>query len=122
MKALIIDDMSDLRELLQVILEGAGAETEMAANGREALAVLKAKGPFDLCTVDIFMPVMDGFSFVQAVRKDPAYAQMKLLMVSTEVEKSSIDKALTLGADEYLMKPYTREMVEGKLRLLRLLP
>jgi two-component system chemotaxis response regulator CheY len=120
-KALIVDDMPDLRDLLQVILEGFGIEAAQASNGKAALETIKAQGHFDFCTVDILMPVMDGFSFVEAVRKDPSLDKMKLLMVTTEVEKASVDKALRLGANEYLMKPYTKDLVEGKLRLLGLL-
>jgi two-component system, chemotaxis family, chemotaxis protein CheY len=121
-KALVVDDVADLRELLVTILEEWGIQCSQAGNGREALDALKTKGPFDFCTVDIFMPVMDGFGFVEAARKDPANAGLKILMVSTDIEKASIDKALKLGADEYLMKPYTRDMVESKLQLLRLIP
>jgi two-component system chemotaxis response regulator CheY len=121
-KALIVEDTPDLRDLLQVILEGFGIETDTAANGKEGLEAVKARGPFDFCTVDIFMPVMDGFSFVKAIRSDPANAKTKLLMVSTDVEKASVMKALALGADEYLMKPYTKDMVEGKLKIMGFLP
>lgn len=119
-KALVIDDVADLRDLLATILSEWGIECAQAENGRRALEIARGYGPFDLCTVDLFMPVMDGFSFIEALRKDPAHAKTKLLVVSTDVERNSIDKALKLGANEYLMKPYTRDMVEGKLRLLRL--
>ncbi len=122
MRALVIDDVPDLRDLLVTILGEWGVECVQAAHGREALDLLKSQGPFDFCTVDIFMPVMDGFSFVEAVRKTKLFDKMKLIMVTTDVEKASVDRALKLGADEYLMKPYTRDMVEGKLRLMRLLP
>ena len=122
MKALVVDDVPDLRELLITILEEWGVECAQAGNGKEALEAVKARGPFDFCTVDILMPLMDGFGFVQEVRKDPKLAPMKILMVTTDVEKSSIDKALKLGADEYLMKPYTRDMVQSKLQLLGMIP
>lgn len=122
MKALVVDDVQDLRELLITILEEWGVECVQAANGKEALAAVKSRGPFDFCTVDIFMPVMDGFGFIEAVRKDKTYDAMKILMVTTDVEKATIDKTLKLGADEYLMKPYTRDMVQSKLQILRLIP
>jgi two-component system chemotaxis response regulator CheY len=122
MKALVVDDVPDLRSLLITILEEWGVECVEAANGRDALAALKTQGPFDLATVDILMPVMDGFTLLEAVRKNPGWAGMKVVMVTTDVEKASVDKALKLGADEYLMKPYTRDMVQSKLQLLRLIP
>lgn len=120
MKALVVEDTPDLRFLLQTILEGLGWTTVGAENGRAALEALKTKGPFDLATVDIFMPVMDGYTFVESARKDPANKGMKIMMVSTEMEKQSVDKALKLGADEYLFKPFMRDMVEGKLRIMGL--
>jgi two-component system chemotaxis response regulator CheY len=122
MKALVVDDIADLRELLSAILEEWGVECVQAANGKIALETLKTEGPFDFCTVDIYMPVLDGFGFVEAARKDPAHSAMKILMVTTDVEKASVDKALRLGANEYLMKPYTRDMVESKLKLLGVIP
>lgn len=122
MKALIIDDVADMRELLQTVLEEWDIACVQAENGKQALEILKAQGPFDFCTVDIHMPVMDGFAFVKAARKDPALAGIKLIVVTTEVEQSAVDTALRLGADEYLMKPFMRDMIEGKLRLLNLLP
>jgi two-component system chemotaxis response regulator CheY len=121
-KALIIDDVADMRELLQTVLEEWNIVCVPAENGKQALEILKTQGPFDFCTVDIHMPVMDGFSFVKAARQDPALAGVKLLVVTTEVEQSAVDTALRLGADEYLMKPFMRDMIEGKLRLLNLLP
>ena len=122
MKALVIDDIEDLRALLVTILEEWGIHCTQAEDGKQALETLASKGPFDFCTVDIHMPVLDGFSFVSAVRKDRAYVGTKLLVVTTEIDKPSVDKALKLGADEYLMKPFTRDMVDSKLRLMRLLP
>ena len=121
MKALVVEDTADLRFLLQTILEGLGWQTMGAEHGRAALEAIKTHGPFELATVDIFMPVMDGFTFVEAVRKDKALDTMKIMIVSTEMEKSSVDKALRLGADEFLFKPFMRDMVEGKLKLMRLL-
>jgi two-component system, chemotaxis family, chemotaxis protein CheY len=118
MKALVVEDTPDLQDLLKTILESFGIQVHCAANGEEGLSVLKSKGPFDFCTVDIYMPVMNGFDFVAAVRQDPFYNGMRLLMVTTDIEKSSITKALRSGADEYLMKPYTKDMVEGKLKIM----
>lgn len=122
MKALVVEDTADLRFLLQTILEGLGWKTVGAENGRAALEALRTQGPFELATVDIFMPIMDGYSFVEAARKDPAGQSMKIMMVSTETEKQNIDKALKLGADEYLFKPFMRDMVESKLKLMGLVP
>jgi two-component system chemotaxis response regulator CheY len=120
-RALVIDDVADMRDLLMIVLEEWQVECVPAPNGEQALKLLRSRGPFDFCTVDIQMPHMNGFDFVEEVRKNPAWKNMKLIMVTTDVDKSSVAKALSLGADEYVMKPFMRDMVESKLRLLGLL-
>jgi two-component system chemotaxis response regulator CheY len=121
MKALLVDDVADMRELLAVIMAEWNIECLHADNGAQALKILAADPSIAFCTVDIHMPVMDGFSFVRAVRQDDAFAAVKLIMVSTDVDKGSVDQALQLGADEYIMKPFMRDMVDSKLRILGLI-
>ena len=95
MKALVIDDVEDLRALLLTILRDWGIECIEAEDGQQALETLASRGPFDFCTVDIHMPVLDGFSFVSAVRKNRAHDGMKLLIVTTEVATASVSVAVS---------------------------
>jgi two-component system, chemotaxis family, chemotaxis protein CheY len=67
------------------------------------------------------MPVMNGLDFVKAVRAKPELADMKLMMVTAQTSFNSVAEALAAGADDYLMKPLTRQMLEEKLRLLGLI-
>jgi two-component system, chemotaxis family, chemotaxis protein CheY len=120
MRALVIDDSRAIRLILTRTLRELGFETSEAANGREALEVLEREGPFDLGLVDWNMPEMDGFEFVVEARKQSAYDAMKLMMVTTETEMSQLVRALEAGADEYVMKPFTREVIVEKLALLGL--
>ena len=66
------------------------------------------------------MPEMNGFEFVCAVRKDDQYKDMKLMMVTTETEMAQVIKALEAGANEYVMKPFTKDMIVEKLTLMGL--
>jgi two-component system, chemotaxis family, chemotaxis protein CheY len=119
-RVLVIDDSRAIRAVLRRMLVEMGFEVVEAGNGREALGVLAGERP-DLCLVDWNMPEMDGLSFVEAVRADATYAEMPLLMVTTESEMERVIEALTAGANEYLMKPFTKDALEAKLELLGVL-
>ena len=122
MRALILDDSRAMRMILRRIMHAAGFEVVEAADGRQGLDVLSA-GPLpDVALVDWNMPGIDGLSFVKAVRDDPAYRQMSLMMVTTESEHDQVVRALAAGAHEYLIKPFTADAVVDKLELLGLVP
>jgi two-component system chemotaxis response regulator CheY len=126
MRALVIDDSRAMRRIVGSILTDLGYEVRQAGDGREALDVLESGGAEewvpDLCCIDWNMPVMDGLQFVFAVRANPAYRQVTLMMVTTESETGQIVKALAAGAHEYLIKPFTPDALRDKLALLGLLP
>jgi two-component system chemotaxis response regulator CheY len=121
-RALVIDDSRAMRRIVTGTLEGLGYETVQAGHGQEALAVLASGDVPDLATVDWNMPVMDGLSFVSAVRANPAWRSVTLMMVTSESEHGQIVRALAAGAHEYLIKPFTADAVRDKLALLGLLP
>ncbi len=118
MKALIIDDSSSMRMLLGRILDDLGVQHAQAGDGREALQVLENDGPFDFALVDWQMPVMDGLEFVRAVREHLPREAIQLVMVTSVNQIESIVEALGAGADEYIMKPFTKDALQEKLALL----
>ncbi len=122
MRALVIDDSQAIRMLLANILKRAGFEVLEAANGREALARLAAGAPVDVAFVDWNMPELDGLAFVRAVRAEPRWAGTRLMMVTTETDTGQVVRALEAGADEYLMKPFTKDALLEKLALLGITP
>ena len=122
MRALVIDDSRAMRRIVGSILEDFGYETRQAGDGRQALDVLEEGYLPDLACVDWNMPVMDGLQFVSAVRSNPAYRSVTLMMVTTESETSQIVRALAAGAHEYMIKPFTADAIRDKLALLGLLP
>jgi two-component system chemotaxis response regulator CheY len=104
--------------ILGQILKALKFEVIEAGHGREALEKLKESGPLDLALVDWNMPEMNGYEFVCEVRKDDRYKDMKLMMVTTETEMAQVIKALEAGANEYVMKPFTKDMIVEKLTLM----
>jgi two-component system chemotaxis response regulator CheY len=118
MKALIVDDSRAMRLVLRQIMSGIGFEVAEARHGREALTYLQAHTDTAVALVDWNMPEMNGLQLVEAVRSDDRLKDLRLMMVTTETEVSHIQKALLAGADEYVMKPFSKEIIEEKLQLL----
>jgi two-component system chemotaxis response regulator CheY len=115
---LIVDDSRAMRAYLRNILKGFGPLLLEAGSGAEALAALRTTPAVDLFVVDWNLPGMDGVALVREIRRIPAYAASRILMVTTEVEPAQIREALEAGVQEYLMKPFTPEMMLEKLLLL----
>jgi two-component system chemotaxis response regulator CheY len=118
---LIIDDSSTMRSLLGMIASELGVESEQAPDGQAALDRVQRSPDFDVALVDWDMPRMNGLEFVRAVRARPAWGGMKLMMVTSRHVAKDVQLALTLGADDFLMKPLDAGMLADKLRLLGLL-
>jgi two-component system chemotaxis response regulator CheY len=115
MRAFVIDDSRAMRMILRRILTDLGFECAEAGDGREALERLNALGRADLALVDWNMPVMNGLDFITAVRADPRHRAMRIMMVTTEVEMTQVARAIAAGANEYVMKPFTPEVIIEKL-------
>ena len=118
MRALVIDDSRTVRAIIGKILRDEGLEVVEAANGREGLERLRQESGVELVLVDWNMPEMNGLEFIKAVRADRTYDAVRIMMVTTETEQGQVVRALEAGANEYLMKPFTREILVAKLSLL----
>jgi two-component system, chemotaxis family, chemotaxis protein CheY len=99
-------------------LRELGFDTVEAADGQEALAALEREPEIGVILCDWNMPVMNGLEFIQRLRADARYSSSLVVMVTTETETAQMLLALEAGANEYVMKPFTREMIEEKLRIL----
>src|SRR5678810_625227 len=107
-RAMVVDDSRAMRLVRSRILSAVGIEVVgESANGLEAINHLASAQGVDLVLVDWNMPVMDGLEFIRRVRADPARGSLRVLMVTTEVERDNVATALAAGADEYVMKPFT---------------
>ena len=118
MHALIIDDSRSMRMIIGRIIREIGFEITEAGDGQQALTRLEEGCKPDLILVDWNMPEMNGYEFVQAVRANPLYDASRIVMVTTESELGQISKALDAGANEYVMKPFTADVIRDKLAIL----
>ena len=110
-----------MRTFLAFVARELSFATAEAADGREALHTLlhnDPREPFDVAVVDWEMPLMTGLEFVQAVRRNHDFAALKILMVTTLNSMDRVAEALQAGANDFLMKPVTKEMLEEKLQIL----
>ncbi len=117
MKVLVVDDSKVTRGMIGRILREFGFEITEASNGIEALEKVRIDRP-DLVLVDWNMPEMNGYEFIKAVRSDPEYDSLKIMMVTTESDIDQMTMALEAGANEYTMKPFTKDIIAEKLGIL----
>ena len=120
MQAMVVDDSRVMRTILTRLLTGMNFTVLQASDGAEALQMLEDGARPDVALVDWNMPVMDGLTFIKRCRANPDYRDLVLMMVTTESEQSQIVRAMAAGAHEYVVKPFTEEMIVQKLGLLGL--
>ena len=116
-KAVVVDDSRAIRMILSRTLRELGFEVREAGNGSEALATLNTGPSADLVMADWNMPVMDGLELLRSIRASPTLNKVPVVMVTTEAEIDQMTLALEAGANEYVMKPFTKEILADKLRL-----
>ena len=122
-KALVVDDSRTIRIIVGRTLKELGYEVCEAGNGKEALKVMAAeKATVNLVLADWNMPEMNGLELLKQLRLDPELASLKIIMVTTENELDHMVWALEAGANEYVMKPFTKDILREKLELVGILP
>jgi two-component system chemotaxis response regulator CheY len=122
-KALVVDDSRAVRTIIARALKELGFEVCEAANGREALEVIEAqKGTVTLVLADWNMPEMNGLDLLKQLRRKPELSSLVVVMVTTETESGQMVAALEAGADEYIMKPFTKDVLVEKLELVGIHP
>ncbi|MFW0776440.1 MAG: response regulator [Rickettsiales bacterium] len=117
---LIVDDSKVVRKLECRIMEELGFSISEAEDGKQAEEFCKTQKP-DLILLDWHMPVMNGIEFLEALRAMPDGDKPKVIFCTTESEMDNIMKALSKGADEYVMKPFDAEIIKGKLQQIGML-
>jgi len=121
-KAMVVDDSRTIRLILTKMLSELGFEVCPAADGKEALEVVeREKGGFSAIMADWNMPEMNGLDLVKRLRSDPRLSSVPIMMITTETETHQVMAALEAGANEYVMKPFSRDIIADKLRLLGVL-
>lgn len=121
MRVLIIDDSAAMRRMLAAYVgELDDVESVQAADGQEAIDALETQSPFDVALVDWDMPRVNGIQFILHVRSNLKHRHLKLVMVTAHVAFEDLQQALECGADDYIMKPVTADMLIDKFRMLGL--
>jgi len=111
-RALVVDDSAATRRILRAHLESLRVEVSEAADGGEAYEKLeKGIGSTDLILSDISMPVLDGFELCDRLRSSPWYDGTPIVMVSTQSDAASVIRAFKLGADDYIPKPFEKDLL-----------
>jgi two-component system OmpR family response regulator len=114
-KVLIVDDEAGVRELLKDALRLAGFEPQSAGDGMSALTLLRTFTP-DIMIIDINMPLMDGFELVERLRKSGN--NVPVLMLSARADRVDVTRGLTIGADDYVTKPFGLEELVLRLKAI----
>jgi two-component system, chemotaxis family, chemotaxis protein CheY len=120
-RCLVVDDSSVVRKIARRILEGLEFEVIEAEDGEKALEACK-RGLPDAVLLDWNMPVMDGFEFMGHMRRLPGGDQPKVVFCTTENNVAHIAQALSGGANEYIMKPFDKDIIADKFAEVGLIP
>jgi two-component system chemotaxis response regulator CheY len=121
-KALVVDDSRAMRGILSKILVRNGFEVEQAEDGSKALRwMLNEPGSPTLVCTDYNMPEMNGLELIRKMRGILRLKKVPVIMITTETHLHSMESAFQAGADEYVMKPFTADMIQDKLRVLGML-
>lgn len=118
MKILVVDDSAPVRSLLRQMLRKMEHQVIEAGNGKEALEQLSIQPDVGLILLDWNMPEMNGMQLLDALGANRSAKRPHIIIVSTECEVEKIVEAMERGADEYIMKPFTKEILEEKLSIL----
>ncbi len=113
--ALIIEDEADIADLIRYHLEKAGYKALVALRGDEGLA-LALKEPPDVLVLDLMLPGMDGIEVCRQLRRDDRTAHIPILMVTAKGEESDVITGLELGADDYVVKPFSPKVLLARIR------
>jgi two-component system, chemotaxis family, chemotaxis protein CheY len=112
---LVVDDSAVIRKVARRILEGLSFRILEAEDGQQALTVCKGEMP-DAVLLDWNMPVMDGYEFLKHLRSLPRGGDPKVVFCTTENDIAHIARAMHAGADEYIMKPFDKDIVTAKFQ------
>jgi DNA-binding response OmpR family regulator len=118
-KILIVDDEPNILMSLEYIFKKNNFEVFIARDGQEAMDILKMQLP-DLIILDVMMPMVDGFATLQQIKKDDRLKHCKVIFLSAKNKEKDIEKGLSLGADLYVLKPFSvKKLVEQVNELIQ---
>jgi len=113
-KILVVDDEPDILKVVTFILKKTGYEIFSAVDGKEALKLIKDKRP-DLILLDLRLPVIDGYEVCRKVKSDDSLKAIPVLLLTASGVDSVAQKAQTLGAEDFIIKPFSKEDLLKKI-------
>ena len=116
-RVLVVDDEESVRELVRMVLEGAGHRVDAAPGGREALEMMRREA-YAVAVVDRSMPLMSGIELIRAMRAEPALKGVQVLMCTAAGMISDVEEALAAGAADYTVKPLDMQALTEKVAKL----
>ncbi|MBS7661964.1 response regulator [Pseudomonas lalucatii] len=114
---LIADDEPNIVISLEFLLQQAGYEVRLAHDGQQAWESIQQQPP-DLVLLDVMLPHLSGFDLCQKIRENPAWARLRIVMLTAKGREVEISKGLALGADAYITKPFSTQDLLGQVRAL----
>ncbi len=115
-RALVVEDNEHVAYMLEFMLERAGYDVTMAANGRDAQAAIENIAPVDVVLLDLMLPYVSGYQLIEEIRDDHDWQYVPIVVLSGKVLEEDIVKALDLGANDYVTKPFRPEELLARLR------
>lgn len=117
-KVLIVDDEENIVISMEFLISQAGYELQVARNGEEALDKVRSFVP-DLILLDVMMPNINGFEVCRRIRENPAWQDIKIIMLTAKGREVEVTKGLALGVNSYIIKPFsTKELMAEVKRIL----
>ncbi|MDX2354192.1 response regulator [Stutzerimonas xanthomarina] len=117
-RILMVEDEEDIAFLIRFMLERHGFIVDHAADGRQAIEKITTSSPPDLTLMDIMLPYHDGLELIERLRAQAGWAQVPVLMLTAKAREADIVRALELGADDYVTKPFQPEELLARIRRL----
>ena len=115
-RILMVEDEEDVAFIVRFLLERHGFQLEHVADGRAALARIQAGPVPDLVLMDLMLPFHDGMELVERLRALPAWSAVPVLMLTAKAREADIVRALEMGADDYVTKPFQPEELLARIR------
>ena len=115
-RVLLVEDADEISSLLDHLLRRAGFEVALARDGRQALEYITRQPPADLAVLDILLPYYSGFDLVKTIRQNEAWKAVPIVMLTAKAQEKDIVRALELGANDYVLKPFQPNEVIARLR------
>lgn len=115
-RALVVEDNEHVCYMLEFILRRAGYEVTAVANGRDAQAAIENLEPVDVVLLDLMLPYISGYQLISEMRDSPSWQHVPIVVLSAKVMEHDIVRALDLGANDYVTKPFRPEELLARLR------